>query len=116
MTFDPHPYAEGIRRLNQAEEKEICAKAAKARAEARRLASEIRARDAEVSAVLLFGSLRRGEPRRLDFDIDLALEGGDLYKALDTVEESPFRVDLVDLRLLPEEMAARIRASGERLA
>jgi len=51
----------------------------------------------------------------VDFDIDLALDGGDLYKALDITDDSPFKVDLVDLHLLPAQMAARIRELGFRL-
>lgn len=115
MTFNPLPYAEGIMRLNEAEEEEIRAKAALARAEARRLAEAIRTQDGEVRAVLLFGSLAHGEPARIDFDIDLAVDGGDIYKAMDAVEGSRFRVDLVDLRLLHEDMASRIRGEGIRL-
>jgi predicted nucleotidyltransferase len=115
MSFDPKPYAEGIMRLNAIEEERIREKAILAREEARRLASEIRERDGAVRSVFLFGSLAEGGPRRLDFDIDLALDGGDLYRALDITEESSFPVDLVDLRLVPPELAARIREFGERL-
>lgn len=115
MTFDPLPYVEGIMKLNQAEEKDIRIRAGLARDEARRLAESIRTRDGEVESVILFGSLALGEPKRIDFDIDLALEGGDIYKAMDAVEDSLFRVDLVDLRLLPEDMSSRIREVGVRL-
>jgi predicted nucleotidyltransferase len=116
LTFDPRPYAEGIRRRNEEELEEIRSRASLAREEALRLARAIREADAGVTSVILFGSLAQGEPKRLGFDIDLALEGGDLYRALDIVQESPFRIDLVDLALLGEEMAARIRMDGKRLS
>lgn len=116
MSFDPEPYAEGIRKRNQAEAEEIRERAAIAREEARRLAAAIRERDGGVRSVFLFGSLAEGEPRRLGFDIDLAIEGGDLYRALDIALESSFRVDLVDVGLLPADLAMRIRERGIRLS
>lgn len=115
MSFDPRPFAEGIRRENAAEEEKIRERAFLAKEEALRLAITIRERDSAIRSVFLFGSLAHGQPRRLDFDIDLALEGGDLYRALDSTEGSAFRVDLVDLSLLPERSAARIREHGLRL-
>jgi predicted nucleotidyltransferase len=116
VTFDPKPYAEGIKRANEAEEQAIRERAALARVEAKRLATKILAGDGEVRAIYLFGSLAQGEPRRLDFDIDLAMEGGDLYRALDVVDVSSFKVDLVDLTFVSEAFAARIRETGFRLS
>ena len=116
MNFDPGPYAEGIRRANEEEASAINERAARAEIEARRLAAAISEGDREVRAVYLFGSLAVGGPKRLGFDIDLAIEGGDLYRALDAVDGSSFKVDLVDLRLLPESFAERIRESGLRLS
>jgi predicted nucleotidyltransferase len=115
MSFDPQPYAEGIIRLNEAEAEEIRARASMAREEARALARAIRGGDGEVRSVYLFGSLAEGEPRHLGFDIDLAIDGGDLYRALDIVEGSSFHVDLVDLALVPADLATRIRERGVRL-
>ena len=116
MSFDPRPYAEGIRIRNEAEALAIRARVALAKDEAQRLAAAIREEDEAVRAVFLFGSLAGGEPTRLGFDIDLALDGGDLYRALDIVEGSDFHVDLVEIRLLPPDLASRIRESGVRLA
>ena len=115
MSFDPSPFVEGIRRANAAEAEKIRERAFLAKEEALRLAAAIHERDSAVRSIFLFGSLAHGQPKRLDFDIDLALEGGDLYRALDITEGSAFRVDLVDLRLLPERSAAQIREQGVRL-
>lgn len=97
------------------EEALIAERARQALEEAKRLALAIRAADQDVLGVILFGSLAEG-PRRIDFDIDLALEGGDLYRALDVVEDSPFDVDLVSLEHLGDHVRARIAAKGIRLA
>lgn len=115
MIFDPEPYAEGIRRLNQIEKERIRLRAVEARAEAARLAEILKRQDGDIREIILFGSLAEGEPARLDFDIDLALSGGDLYAALDLVEASPFDVDLVDLQRLPPHTRDRILQRGIRL-
>ena len=116
MNFDPRPYAEHYRAMNAAEKKEIRERVVEAHLEARRLAAGILKADPTVVSVILFGSLTEGSPRRKEFDIDLALDGGDLYKALDLTEESTFHVDVVRLDLLPEHLRARIQARGVVLA
>jgi predicted nucleotidyltransferase len=115
MPFDPERYAAGLRRENEREVVAIRESARRARAEAHRLAAEIGASDAGVRVVYLFGSLTSGEPQHLDFDIDLALDGGDVYAADEIAESSPFEVDVVSLARLPEEKRNRIRESGEVL-
>ena len=112
MNFDPRPFAEHYRASNEAELRAIAERADAALEEARQLAQRIRQADPGVRAVILFGSLAEEGPRRLDFDIDLALDGGDVYKALDSTESSPFEVDVVQLDRLPEHVRARVRARG----
>jgi predicted nucleotidyltransferase len=102
--------------LNAAEMREIQERAVAARREAHRLAADILGKDPTVRSVILFGSLAEGSPKRRDFDIDLALDGGDVYKALDITDESAFKVDVVRLDLLPEHVRARIRERGVVLA
>jgi len=116
MNFDPKPYAERIRRMNEAETARIRERAEKARAEARRLASAITTADPDVAKVFLFGSLAAGAPSSERFDIDLAIEGGDVYKALDLVDDSTFEVDVVQIDLLPDHFKARIESEGIVLA
>jgi hypothetical protein len=59
---------------------------------------------------------RASVARKKDFNIDLALNGGDVYKALDVTEGSPFDVDLVRLDRIPVHLRARIEARGIVLA
>jgi predicted nucleotidyltransferase len=116
MKFDPRPYAEHYRAENVAELSAIRERASAALAEARRLAERILREDDGVRAVILFGSLAEDGPRRKEFDIDLALDGGDLDKALDSVEGSAFDVDVVQLDRLPPHVRARVDARGIILA
>lgn len=110
--FNPAPYAENLIKLNEEEQKAIKTRVKDAREEAGRLAQRIKMADPSVRSVLLFGSVARGNPSTINFDIDLALDGGDVYKAMDSTEESPFSVDIVDLRLLPQSVCERIKKSA----
>lgn len=110
--FNPRPFVEHYKEQNRQELMVIGQRAEAARHEARALAERILQEDAEVRAVILFGSLAEGEPRRLDFDIDLALDGGDVFKALDAVEGSTFRVDIVRLDKVPQHLRSRITERG----
>lgn len=114
MSFDPEPYASGLRRRNDRERAQIEERLAQAKIEAQRLARAILAADASVRAVYLFGSVAAGQPKHIDFDIDIALEGGDSYRAMDIVQSSPFDVDIVDLARIPEHVRMRILDSGIR--
>jgi len=112
MTFDARPYVEHYRAENEKEKQRIRVDAERARGEARRLAGEIMRSGAGVRAVILFGSLAEGEPRNAEFDIDLAIDGGDLYRVLDCTEASEFEVDVVQLDRVAEHVLARIRSRG----
>jgi len=116
MKFDPRPYAEHYRAENEAELSAIRERTSAALVEARRLAERILREDAGARAVILFGSLAEDGPRWKDFDIDLALDGGDLYTALDSVDGSAFDFDVVRLDRLPPNVRARIYARGIVLA
>jgi predicted nucleotidyltransferase len=112
MPFDPERYAAGLRRDNEREAAAVRHAAERARAEARRIAAEIGRRDENVRSVYLFGSLASGDPRHLEFDIDLALDGGSVYAAEEIAESFPFHVDVVSLARLPEETRRRISSRG----
>lgn len=116
MSFDPERYAAGIRLANERERNAIAERLQRARGEARRLAEAIKSQDPNTRAVYLFGSVAEGTPSRLGFDIDLALDGGDPYKALDVTESSEFEVDVADLDRLPVHVRDRILDRGIRLA
>lgn len=111
-TFDPTQYANTISQINENERIEIGLRLEKALTEAKRLALAIKVNDTSVRSVFLFGSVARANPTSLTFDIDLALDGGDVYKAMDITENSTFSVDIVDLRLLSEITRERILTGG----
>lgn len=116
MKFDPRPFAEHYRTENEVELRAIRERASAALSEARDLAGRILKDDPGVRAVILFGSLAEEGPRRMEFDIDLALDGGDLSRALETVENSAFDVDVVRLDRLPAHVRDRITTKGIVLA
>ncbi|TVR55284.1 MAG: nucleotidyltransferase domain-containing protein [Spirochaetaceae bacterium] len=109
--FDPHRYAAGIRRTNEDERRAIEKRAAAARQEAARLADLIGC-EARADRVILFGSLAENTVRSSDFDIDLAIDGGEIDRAADLVERSPYPVDLVEYHLLPAHVKQRVNESG----
>ncbi|MFP4377075.1 MAG: nucleotidyltransferase domain-containing protein [Spirochaetales bacterium] len=112
MPFDPERYASGLKRQNKKEAERIAALAEEARNKAHELSTAIAQADPEVRAVYLFGSLAGEGPRHLNFDIDLAIDGGDVFAAEQATEDSDFSVDVVALDRLPPDTAARIRRSG----
>ncbi|HKJ85958.1 MAG TPA: nucleotidyltransferase domain-containing protein [Spirochaetia bacterium] len=115
MPFDPERYAAGLRRENERERETIALEASRAREEAARIATQIGSADSNVRSVYLFGSLASGEPRSRDFDIDLAIEGGDVFAAEEVAEAASFPVDVVALDRVPKATRERILASGRRL-
>jgi predicted nucleotidyltransferase len=112
VSFDPGPYAEHYRAENEEERRRTRARYEAALEEARDLARRIKEKDGAVRGVILFGSMAEGVPRNPDFDIDLALDGGDAYRAMDITDESPYEVDVVELRLLPPHVRKRILEKG----
>lgn len=84
----------------------------KARQEARRLARRFVEEDPSTKVVVLYGSVATGEVRTESFDIDLAVDADEYLRLIAVAEESAFRVDVVDLRALPEDSRERILRRG----
>ncbi len=112
MPFDPESYATGIRAENEREARAIARRAELARAEAARLAAKIASGDPSVQRVVLFGSLADGSPPTPHFDIDLAIDGGDLFRAMEIAEQSEFDVDIVTIACVPEHVQTSINQRG----
>lgn len=112
--FDPETYAVGIRRENELEHKRIKQKIPKALAEARNLARRI-VEETGTAEVILFGSLAESSVRNEQFDIDLAMKGGDWFKAQGIAENSSFKVDLIEYNEAPAHVRKRIDERGVRL-
>ena len=115
MPFDPIAAAKRMRSQNRREEIEIERRATEAIEIARNLALDIGSQVFGVKRVVLFGSLAEGVPRRLDFDIDLAIEGGDIYLAMDVIEGCDIDVDLVDISRVAAHIRRRIDEKGIEL-
>ncbi len=112
MSFVADRYACGLLQANEAERTEITIRLEAAFSEAKRVAIAIKSHDPAVLAVILFGSVARKDPSNLSFDIDIALDGGDTYKAMDITETSPFDIDVVSLNLLPDHVRKGILEYG----
>lgn len=112
MSFDPRPYIDGLKRANQREAAATQEPSREALKEAQRLADRIAAGDESVRAVHLFGSLAEGVPSNLHVDIDIAIDGGNIYRAMEIAEDSSFSVDFVELRLLPDFVRREIESAG----
>ena len=57
----------------------------------------------------------RRERERIRESSRSALDGGDVYKAMEIAEEYPWKVDIADMRLIPEHVRSRIEKSGKVL-
>ena len=112
--FDPATYAAFHARQNAKEEELLKGKMLEAKKEARRLAA-LFVEEAGVERVILFGSLAEGTVRNINFDIDLAIVGGDEMRAQVIAEKSDFPIDLTDYDDLPLHIQQRIDSYGEDL-
>ncbi len=104
--------ADRIRKNNDAYDAAAGRKREEALKEARRLAHAFAEAAPELRRAYLFGSLLPGREYRIDSDIDLAVEGGDMSNLMAIAESSQFDVDLVELSDLRETIADRVRAEG----
>lgn len=103
------------RRRNADARARIAKRLEHARVEARRLAHALVNGDPGIRRVLLFGSVATGRVRNETFDIDLAVEGGDIVKQVLIVEDSEFAVDVVDLERVSKPFRELVEKRGEVL-
>ena len=64
---------------------------------------------------MLFGSLARGEVKRIDFDIDLAIDSDRYLDLLDVALASQFKVDLIDLPNASSYIRSAIDREGKEV-
>lgn len=111
--FDIQQAADTLKNWTRAYYREAALKREKAREEAKMLARRLLESDPTLKTVWGFGSVfEESRPFRPDSDIDLAIEGGDIFAAFRLVEGSEFKVDVVDITDCHDEFAERIRAQG----
>jgi predicted nucleotidyltransferase len=96
---------------NELEDRLVALRLLEAKKEAARLAALIAALSG-TKRVFLFGSAATGRRFRLDSDIDLAIEGCDLFAAMGIAEESSFSVDVVDLATAHTMIRASVEEEG----
>ncbi len=112
--FNAESYAPVWKSRNKKEQQRIEQLTGEALEEAERLAG-LFAEKAGVEEVILFGSLAEGTVKRDRFDIDLAIRGGDWFRAREAAETSRFAVDVVEYEKLPKHLQRRIDDKGKML-
>lgn len=71
--------------------------------------------DPTIRKIVLFGSLASGRVRRIDFDIDLAVDGDRYLKIVDWSLRQAFPIDVVDLQGVDEGFAQEVAQNGRIL-
>ena len=99
-------------RRRPALEQALARRVKEAHREVSRLVERFREADPELHSVVLFGSLARNEVKRIDFDIDLAVETDRYSQLLDIALESAFKVDLIDLVAASSYIKRSVRREG----
>jgi predicted nucleotidyltransferase len=111
--FDVEAAARRINDENGKEDRLRAERRIDAQIEARRIAAEFRAHNESISRIWCFGStFDVSRPYRMDSDIDLAVEGGDILKLISIAEASSFSVDLIDITDCDDEFARLLRESA----
>jgi predicted nucleotidyltransferase len=115
--IDPVDVARRFRAENDRERDAIGRRRAQAQTIGRELADALVASHPDVKKVWGFGStFETWRAFRMDSDIDLAVEAGNVLELSRLVEDCGFPVDLVDLGECPCNMAEFIRSQGVLLA
>lgn len=108
-------FARRNRTERERQERELAARVAAAHTEIARLVEMFRSIDPGLAKVVLFGSLAEERVTSLGFDIDLAVECGEYYRLVSAALDSPFEVDVIDLRTASEYVRDAVRRHGKVL-
>ena len=100
-------------RKRPALEEALARRVKEAHQEVSRLVERFREADPELRRVVLFGSLARNEVKRIDFDIDLAVDSDRYSQLLGIALESVFKVDLIDLVAASSYIKRSVRREGK---
>ena len=111
-----HDYAKRLIQNNNLYDLAMLHRREEAKAEAERLAAYLLSKIPEITRIWGFGSVfDRNRPFSHNSDIDIAIEGGDYFKAYKIVEKSSFKVDLIDITGRKDKFASLIREHGSRI-
>ena len=86
-----------------------------AKNETDRLVKSFRSTDPKLQRIVLFGSLARGNVKRLKFDIDLAVESSRYMDLLEIALDSEFKIDLIDLTTASRYIRRSVNREGAEL-
>jgi len=106
---------EAERRRNLEAEHRRAERLERARREASRIAEELGRTDPTVREIWLFGSVATGRLGREDFDIDLAVHGGDLLSLFARLPDTEFEVDLIDVDQVGDRFRRMIYHRGRKV-
>jgi len=111
-SFDPVPFREGLRKRNARYRQALEYRIQEARAFLPTLVNAFLSIDPDIEKIVLFGSLARGEPRTLEFDIDLAVRSKKYLKLVSWTLDQKWKIDLVDLDELSDTLLADVEKTG----
>lgn len=113
--FDPGPYKAWGERRERRREEALDARVSAARGFLPYLRDEFLRIDPDIRSIVLFGSLARGRPRRVDFDIDIAVRSERYLELVAWALRQEWKIDVVDLESVGEAVLAGIESYGESL-
>jgi len=109
-------YANRLLNENEKYDREMTRRRLAAKKEASRIAVLLKAKDPKIKHIWGYGSVfENSRPFSANSDIDLAIEGGDYFKAFKIVERSSFKIDLIDITGTYDRFASNIRRHGKNL-
>ena len=95
--MDYDKIADRLRRIDKNAEAELLKKIDLAKAEVERLKNLFLKTDPALKSLYLFGSLADGKVTNSKFDIDMAVDSKNYLSLVSACENSPIKVDLIDL-------------------
>ena len=100
------------RRLRAEYTQKLAARLSAAKEELRDLVAAFKKADPELRRVILFGSMARQDVKRLEFDIDLAVDSERYNDLLGIAMDSEFKVDLIDLASASPYIVESVKRDG----
>jgi predicted nucleotidyltransferase len=107
--------ADNVNRENRIAAIRTAERVSEAKEEAARLARSFAEEDPTLRRAVLFGSVAHGRVSGPNFDIDLGIEGGDIFRYIAIAEKSSFTVDVVDLQNVSGEFRRLILSEAVTL-
>ena len=103
------------RALRLARERTVETRLAEVHEEIGHLVASFHRADPSIRAVILFGSVARGVVRRVDFDVDIAVDTDSYFKLVEIAERSDFPIDLIDLTYCSPYVRYAVETDGVEL-